>query len=102
MHVLKWLQLPSYQMRRRKLTNGFSNAFCVLQTLHPTYYLQMLTLRWLQPFMNLSQQQNTILHMAYTKNLEKNLKGKLCGEYSKFVAAWNKCQNCFSENELKK
>ena len=36
------------------------------------------------------------------KNLEKNLKGKLCGEYSKFVAAWNKCQNCFSENELKK
>src|SRR5690242_618986 len=27
------------------------------------------------------------------KNLEKNLKGKLCGEYSKFVAAWNKCQN---------
>ena len=36
------------------------------------------------------------------KNLEKNLKGKLCGEYSKFVAAWNKCRNCFSENEFKK
>ncbi len=36
------------------------------------------------------------------KNLEKNLKGKLRGEYSKFVAAWNKCRNCFSENEFKK
>ena len=49
--------------------------------------------------MNLSQQQNT-WHIR--KNLEKNLKGKLRGEYSKFVAAWNKCQNCFSENEFKK
>jgi len=29
-------------------------CLCVLQILHPTYYLQMLTLRWLQPFMNLS------------------------------------------------
>ena len=36
------------------------------------------------------------------KNLEKNLKGKLRGEYSKFIAAWNKCRNCFSENEFKK
>src|SRR5437763_17164966 len=103
MHVLEWLQLPLYQMRRSKLTNGFSNAFCVLQTLHPMYYLQMLTLRWLQPFMNLSQQQNTtIAYGIYEKTLKKNLKGKLCGEYSKFVAAWNKCQNCFSENEFKK
>src|SRR6185437_13839095 len=97
MHVLEWLQLPLYQMRRRKLTNGFSNAFYVLQTLHPTYYLQMLTLQWLQLFMNLSQQQNTTIAYGYTKkNLEKNLKGKLCGEYSKFVVAWNKCWNCFS------
>ena len=36
------------------------------------------------------------------KNLEKNLKGKLREEYSNFIAAWNKCRNCFTENEFKK
>src|SRR5256884_3202649 len=36
------------------------------------------------------------------KNLDKNLKGKLHGEYSNFVTAWNKCRNSFSENEFKK
>jgi len=36
------------------------------------------------------------------KNLDKNLKGKLYGEYSNFVTAWNKCQNFFLENEFKK
>ena len=36
------------------------------------------------------------------KNLDKNLKGKLHGEYSNFVTAWNKCRNSFLENEFKK
>ena len=35
------------------------------------------------------------------KNLEKNLKGKLCSKYSDFVKEWNKCRNSFSETEFK-
>src|SRR6266498_4517848 len=35
------------------------------------------------------------------KNLEKNLKGRLCSKYSDFVKEWNKCRNSLSENEFK-
>ncbi|CAB4442956.1 unnamed protein product [Rhizophagus irregularis] len=35
------------------------------------------------------------------KNIEKNLKGKLCSKYSNFVKEWNKCRNSFSETEFK-
>ncbi|CAB5183193.1 unnamed protein product [Rhizophagus irregularis] len=36
------------------------------------------------------------------KNLEKNLKGKLCNKYSDFIKEWNKCRNSFSEKEFQR
>ncbi|PKK59376.1 hypothetical protein RhiirC2_641717, partial [Rhizophagus irregularis] len=34
------------------------------------------------------------------KNLDKNLRGWLRKNYNKFVKAWNKCRNSFSEYEF--
>ncbi|PKK60260.1 hypothetical protein RhiirC2_793585 [Rhizophagus irregularis] len=36
------------------------------------------------------------------KNLDKNLRGQFRKNYNKFVKAWNKCQNFFSEYEFQK
>src|SRR5881275_2631227 len=102
MHVLEWLQLPLYQMRRRKLTNGFSNAFCATDLAPNVLFTDAdpAIVAAIHESLPTTKHNYCIWHIR--KNLEKNLKGKLREEYSKFVAAWNKCRNCFSENEFKK